>query len=166
MRILAVVAVLVAAVTSISPSVAGPQPREELGGRVPFRGHKMRRPPPAPVPHRVGDWVNLATSTPTRFGTEWIVVGADEGAFSAVRVQATSGTVHLRYVRVDFANGQSSMYPIDRWLTARHPKARVDFGKARHIDRIAVTTARSPVGTYVVHGSWGLTSTGQLVALR
>ncbi len=154
-----IVAVLVLAATSIS----GAQPREERGGRVPY-GPRMR-PRPAPPP-RTGDWVRLATPTPTRHGTEWIVLDPRTSEFRALRIEATSGTVHLRRVRVEFANGQVSTFHVGQRLTHRRPNARIDFGVRRHVERIAITTARSPAGTYVVYGSERLPPMGELVAGR
>jgi hypothetical protein len=56
--------------------------------------------------------------------------------------------------------------PVDKWLTSRRPNARIDFGQAHRIDRIAVTTSTYAAGTYAVYGSWSVTSSGELVAIR
>ena len=159
MKVSMIVAVLLVAATSIS----GAQPREERGGRIPY-GPRMR-PRPAPPP-RTGDWVRLATPTPTRHGTEWIVLDPRTSEFRALRIEATSGTVHLRRVRVEFANGQVSTFHVGQRLNHRRPNARIDFGVRRHVERIAITTARSPAGTYVVYGSERLPPMGELVSRR
>jgi hypothetical protein len=165
MRTFTIVALVLAAATSFSSSSAGPQPREERGGRVPYNPKWNPRPPPLP-PHRAGDWVTLATPTPTRFGTEWISVGPNAGAFRTLRIEAVSGTVHLRRVQVDLASGKVLTFNLDRWLDRRHPHARIELGAPYFIDNIVVTTARNPAGSYAVSGSWSLTPAGDLVAFR
>jgi hypothetical protein len=163
MKVPLVVALLFAVATSISGSTASAQPREERGGRVPY-GPQMR--PRSPPPQRTGDWVRLATPTPTRFGTEWIVVGPSAGTFRTLRIQATSGTVNLRRVRVEFTGGRVSTFHVNKRLNHRRPNARIDFGTSRYIERIVVTTARSPAGSYAVYGSWRHAPMGELVSLR
>jgi hypothetical protein len=145
MKVPTVVALVLAVTLSGSSSA---QPREEEDVRpVPY-GHAQ------PQFRHDGDWVKLATPTPTRFGTEWIILGRDLGAFRTLKIQATSGTVHLRRVRVEFSNGRVTTFRVDRWLARRRPDALIDLGAARYIDRIAVTTTRVPAGHYVVYGAW------------
>jgi len=157
MKVRTIVALLVAAATSI----AGAQPREERGGRVPY-GERWRAHPP----RHAGEWVRLATPTPTRFGTEWIVLGHDAGAFRTLRITALSGSVRLRSVSVDYSSGKTATFNVGQLLTLGRPSTRIDLGAPHYIERIAVTTARSPAGTYVVDGAWSLSPTGELVARR
>lgn len=159
-----VLALMVAAATSLASSTGNAQPREERGGRVPY-GPKLRKPPPPPPP-RSGDWIQLATPTPTRHGTEWIVLDSRTSELRTLRIEATSGVVHLRRVRVEFVDGKVATYHLGQRLTSRLPNARIDFGTRRQVERIAVTTARHPAGTYAVYGSWSIAPRGELIAGR
>lgn len=145
----ALLLLVVLAVVAPSPG-ARAQPREERGGRVPY-GPNWRRPPP-PAPPRAG-WRELATPTPTRHGTEWIFVDESTGPLRVLRVQATTGTVHLRRVRVELANGKVLTFAADRWLNRARPSTRIDLGGLQSVERIAITTARAPAGTYALYGA-------------
>jgi hypothetical protein len=161
MKVATIVALVLAAATSFPSSTASAQPREERGGRVPYD----RRLEPPPPPPQTREWVRLATPTPTKYGTEWIVLGEKAGMYRMLRIEAISGVVHLRRVRVDFANGRTTTFNVDQWLNLRRPNARIDLGALRSVEKIVVTTARSPAGTYVVYGT-SRTPTGELVAAR
>jgi hypothetical protein len=113
-----------------------------------------------------GQWVNLAESTSSGDGIEWIAVDHYLGTLRTLRIDVTAGAVHVRRVVVEFHNGKSSTFEVDRYLTARHPSAYVDLGAPREIDRIVVTTSRSPSGSYEVHGSFGQTQADELVAMN
>ncbi|MBL9013748.1 MAG: hypothetical protein JNL83_06210 [Myxococcales bacterium] len=157
------VATLVAMLAIAASSTAGnAQPREERGGRVPY-GPNWRPRPPAAAP-RAG-WVTLATPTPTRHGTEWIFLDDSTGPLRVLRIQATSGTVHLKQVRVDLASGKVLTFSADRWLDRRRPNTRIDLGALHYVDRITITTARRPVGSYVVYGA-AIVPRDDLVAQR
>lgn len=123
---------------------------EELGGRVPFSTRENYRPP---VTDR--DWVRLATPTPTKFGTEYFIVGRDAGWFRTLRIEAVAGTVVVRRVRIVSPGRFSKTFFVDRWLDARHPVAYVDLGVPRRLDQIVVTTDRFPNGVYTIYGSSG-----------
>ena len=164
MRISSVIAlVLVAAITS---STGSAQPREERGGRVPWPGERVRPHRPPPPPHRAGDWVNLATPTPTHHGTEWISIGRNAGAFSTLRIDVVSGTVNVRTIRVDFSNGEIARFYVGKHLDRRHPSAFISLSQPRWIDRIAITTSRWPTGMYTVSGSWAPVPNQDTVASR
>jgi len=122
---------------------------EELGGRVPLSTKEYR----PPVTDR--DWVRLATPTPTKYGTEYIIVGRDAGWFRTLRIDAVAGTVVLRHIRILSPGRFSKTFYVDRWLDARHPVAYVDLGVPRRIEQIVVTTDRFPNGVYTVYGSSG-----------
>ena len=76
---------------ALTASAASAEPRKEV------TTERVR--PQAP---RV-DWANLASAIPTRHGTEWITVGRQAGAFRSLRIEAMSGTVNVRSVRVEFS---------------------------------------------------------------
>lgn len=144
MKVPAVVALVLAVMLSGSSNA---QPREEDVRPVPYGR-------PQPQFRYDGEWVKLATPTPTRFGTEWIILGRDLGAFRTLKIEATSGTVDLRRIRVEFSNGTVATFRVNQWLDRRRPAVQVELGAGRYIDRIAVTTARTPPGHYVVYGAW------------
>ena len=134
---------------------------EQLDGRVPFSSRPERyRPPRA---HH--DWVRLASPTPTRFGTEYIVVGRDAGWFRTLRIEAVSGTVFVRQVRI-MTGRFARTFMVQRGLDRRHPVVYVDLGTPRQIDQLAVTTDRFPTGVYIVDGSSGMAPRTSDVAER
>lgn len=155
---------IIAVLAGIATSIASAEPRDERGGRV--RLTEPARPHTSSPPPQVGDWVPLATPTPTRFETEWIALGRGAAAFRTVRIQATSGIVHLRSVRIELPTGKVIMFTADHWLDARHPNADIDLGAPRVIAQIAVTTARMPAGAYTVFGAAGLAPAQQMIAAR
>jgi hypothetical protein len=151
---------LLAFLALAAPPVATAGP-DEPGDRVPFSSHERRRPP-----RTNRDWVRLATPTPTRYGTEYIVVGRDAGWFRTLRIEVTSGTVMLRSIRLTSRGALRKTFHIDRRLDARHPVAYIDLGGQRLIDQLAVTTDRYPRGAYVVDGSSGRFVPPREVAMR
>jgi hypothetical protein len=104
-----------------------------------------------------GGWVELADPTPARHGKEFIPVGANAGAFTRLRVEVHSGRVFVQRVRVDFQDGGHKIARIATRLAKRgkrsKPSVVVDFGGAREIKQVVVTTDRAPRGTYTVHAS-------------
>jgi hypothetical protein len=78
------------------------EPKQEVtSGRVSLND-KARAAPRAP-----SDWVELASSTPARHGTEFILVDKDAGGFGKLRLDAVKGAVPIKQVRVVFADGTS-----------------------------------------------------------
>lgn len=157
MRVAPFLACLAFAATSVA--TAGP---EEAGDRVPFSSHPERRRPP----RTSRDWVQLATPTPTRYGTEYIVVGRDAGWFRTLRIEVTSGTVVLRRIRLMSRDPFQKTFYVEKRLDARHPVAYIDLGEARLIDQLVVTTDRYPRGSYAVYGSSGRFEPSREVAMR
>jgi hypothetical protein len=111
------------------------------------------------------DWVTLATPTPSRNGTEFIVVGRQAGWFRTLRIEAVSGRVFVR--KLDVYSGRfRRSYRLDAWLDASHPTLYVDLGKPWLIDQLAVTTARWTRGAYSVQGSSGTVPRSRIVSER
>lgn len=102
---------------------------------------------------RDGDLIELATPTPAKHGKEFIQVGAAIGKFSKLRVDAHSGRVVVRSVRVDLASGKSRTFTIDREVDAKH-RVTIDLGAAVEIERLVITTQRT-AGDYTVSGIYG-----------
>lgn len=159
MRVPSLLAYVLAA--TAATATAGGTSRESIDERVPYTNHPehYRR----PTIHY--DWVRLATPTPTRFGTEYLVIDPSVGPMRTLRFEVTSGTVVLRRVQVmrgRFHRTIQVQARLDRW----HPVAYVDLGTPQYIDQLAVTTDRWPRGSYVVHGSYGRVERNQLVSSR
>src|SRR5512146_1294366 len=123
MRVTPILAFILVAATSTAIAE-----HEELGGRVPFSSD--HRPP---VTAR--DWVRLATPPPTRYGTEYIIVGRDAGWFRTLRIEAVSGIVAVRRIQVLSPGRFSKTFYVERWLDVRHPVAYIDLGAPRRIDQ-------------------------------
>ncbi len=145
-------AFLFAAAASMLPAYADVDHRTPMDPR--FERHRH--------PRTDDDWVTLATPTPTRYGTEHIWVGRDEGWFRTIRIEAVAGRVFVR--SLDMHSGRfKRTYRLDAWLDAHHPVLYVDLGKPWLIDQLAVTTARKPAGSYTVQGSSGPVPRTQIV---
>jgi len=111
--------------------------------RVPYSGH---------IEHRRG-WVRIGTPTPTRFGTEYFVVGPQAGWFRMLRFDRTWGVVQLRQIQVVTRGRPTQILNVNVRLDRFHPSTYIDLGRARGIDQLIVTTARSPYGSYSIYGS-------------
>jgi hypothetical protein len=145
MRVTPILAFILVAATSTATAE-----HEELGGRVPFSTTDNYRPPV--TDH---DWVRLGSQTPTKWGTEYFIVGRDAGWFRTLRIDAVSGTVGVRRIQILSPGRFSKTFYVERWLDARHPVAFVDLGAPRRIDQLIVTTDRFPAGVYTIYGSSG-----------
>ena len=98
-------------------------------------------------------WVRLATPTPTRFGTEYFVVGPQAGWFRMLRFDRTWGTVVLRQIKVVTRGRQTRTFNVNIRLDRAHPGTYIDLGRPRLIDQLIVTTDRYPYGSYSIYGS-------------
>ena len=130
---------------AIAPGTASSEPDH----RVPITGEEH---------HIHHGWFQLATPTPTAYGTEYIDVEEDTW-LRMLRIQRVTGTVVVRQVRV-MAYGRHPRTKVinvglrlDRW----HPSAYIDLGYAMRVDQIAVSVDRRPAGSYVVYGSAAMT---------
>jgi len=155
MRVTPLLAFLLIATT------ARAEPIEERGDRVPYSSLRQRH-----HPRLDHDWVRLASPTPTRFGTSYIIVGRDAGWFRTLRFEVTSGSVHLRRIRILSPDGTRNTIYVDRWLDHRRPFVFVDLGGLKRIDQLVVTTSRRPAGSYTVYGSSGTPQPVREVAMR
>lgn len=119
----------------------------DLDERVPY-AQPYRR-------HSNQEWREIASPTPSRFGTEYIEVGRAAGWLRTLRIDVTAGTVHLRRVRVVFREGPAETFYLDRWLDRHRPTVYVDLGRPRVVEQLIVTTDRRPAGSYAIYGSSG-----------
>jgi hypothetical protein len=153
MRYLAVFATLVVTVAR----AASAPPEQEKNTKQEENTERVRYgdegPPKSDTPGHEGGWVQLATPTPAKHGTEFVFVGKEQGAFDKLRVDADKGTVIVRRVRVYFDDGKQQVIDVDRALNAKHKAAVVELKGAQPIDRIVITTEPQGNGTYAIYGS-------------
>lgn len=142
MRVHHLLACIVVAATA--SATATPRP-EGYDDRVPYGTHYDRG--------RHGEWVMLASQTPTRFGTEYFVVARETGWVRTLKIDATYGTVFLRSIEVIARDHTSKTIYLQRRLDRSHPTAYIDLGTPRRIEQLIVTTNRRPAGAYVIYGS-------------
>ena len=140
-------------VIAMAATTATAQPtREEAGGRVSYVVPRR-----TPTPPSQAHWIELASPTSVKHGTEFIIVGAHAGRLSQLRVDAYAGTVVLLRLRVFASDGTVQTVQLGRTLDRTHRSVVIDLlGKA--IDQIAITTETRTQGTYTVHGSSHVTS--------
>ena len=155
MRTTAVFAmILVGAATT-----ATAQPKqEETSGRVSLNDTEAANEPRAP-----SDWVELASPTLAKHGSTFIIVGKEAGGFGKLRIDAEKGGIPVKQVRVNFSDGKSKVYRINKRIDAKRQKSlTVELPTTKEIDQIVVVTDRRSKGEYTVHG----TGTGGVVANR
>ena len=136
-----------------SVATASAQPKqEETSGRVSLK-EKDAKPE---APRQPGDWVELASATPTTHGTEFVMVGKDAGTFGKLRIDASKGKAIVRKVRIYFDDGKLKVVQVDKILSAKGNKSTlIDLGDPKLIDRITVTTESDTKGEYALYGSSG-----------
>lgn len=101
--------------------------------------------------HSDDGWVELASATPASHGREYIVVGADAGTFTRLRIDAAAGRPTVRAVRVDYKNGKSKVMRVDTTLDhKRKPSTILDLRGAHEIEQLVVITDRGS-GKYAVY---------------
>ena len=103
-------------------------------------------------------WYQLATPTPTHYGTEYINL-QDETWLRMLRIQRATGVVYVRQVRVMTygRHARTRVINVNQRLDRFHPNTFIDLGYATRVDQIAVTTDRRIAGSYVVYGSAAMT---------
>jgi hypothetical protein len=124
--------------------------------------HNEKQPEPRRDAQRQGDWVELGDPSPAKYGTVYVMVGEDSGLFGKLRLDATTGKVHVKQVRVTFVDGKSKVYKVNKTLAGKKKATIVDLGDPRAIDQVAITTDRRGGGEYALHGA----QSGGIVAER
>ena len=133
-------------------AAAQPEPAEP-NGRVSYTDNGAAQ--PAAAQQAVGDEVQLATPTPATHGTEFVVVGKEAGAFSQLRLAATTGRVIVRTVKIFFDDGTSRAVPVDSILDSyKNKDATIDLKGVKSIDHVTVTTEPGR-GSYALYGTTG-----------
>jgi hypothetical protein len=162
MRPYHVLAILLATAT---PALAGPKleltPASDLEA-VPTRNEgsqgryvleaKTKRPRTV-VQRAPTDWIEVATPTPARHGTEFIGVGAQAGPLATLRITPSSGRVIIMKVKVVFEDGKPLVLKQRAILDARRKAFVVALDEPRVIHHIEVTTDTRTDGAYAVFGS-------------
>jgi hypothetical protein len=126
--------------------------REEAGGGVSYVVPQRRLMPP-PEAH----WIELASPTSVKHGTEFIIVGAGVGRLSHLRVDAYAGTVILLRLRVFAHDGTVQTVHLGRTLDRTHKSIVIDLFAWKAIDQIAITTETRTQGKYTAYGSSDVT---------
>ncbi len=154
MRYLAVFATVVGAAAhyaSAQPKQEETTKQEENTARVRYGDEG---PPKSDATgHEAGSWLQLATPTPAKHGTEFVFVGKEQGAFDKLRLDADKGKVIVRRVRIYFDDGKQQVVDVDRALGAKHKSAEIELKAPHAIDRIVITTEPQTNGTYALYGS-------------
>ena len=144
-------ALFTAMVVAQASGAAAEPKQEETSGRVSLNENKK----PAEDPYRQpGEWVELASPTPAKHGTEFVMVGKEAGSFAKLRIDGAQGRTNVRKVKVFFADGKTKTVQLDKSLRAGK-STTVDLGREEYIDRIVVTTETHTKGQYAVYGSSG-----------
>jgi len=146
MRIAAITSLLLAGTVAV---VAAAPVRDETTRRFSYNAHKSADPS---SDHEPG-WVELASATPVKHGREFIMVGADAGPLSQLRITATSGRPAIRALRVDYLDGSRKVFVVGKVLGARGRPAYVDLRGRHEIKQIVVMADRSSSGSYVLEGN-------------
>lgn len=107
-------------------------------------------------PRAPSQWLELADATPAKHGTEFVVVGAQQGAFSRLRVEAAKGRTTVKHVKVVFADGAKKTYRVEKTITEKGRKvAEIDLGVVKPIEQVVVTTDAKSGGEYTLYGTAG-----------
>ena len=131
-----------------SPVSASPV-REESTERVSYNERHAN----AVKPNAEPGWVELASATPASHGREFVVVGADAGAFTQLRLTAASGRSGIRAIRVDYQDGSRRTFEIEKVLSPKSRPVYVDLRGARELRQVIVMTDRDTRGSYRLEGN-------------
>src|SRR5437763_14271789 len=129
MRTTIVTCVLVAASASLVSAAPGP---DETTERISYNERTRPRRQAAPEP----GWIELASPTPASHAREFIMVGADAGTFTQLRLTAASGKPEIHSVRVDYGDGSHKVFHVDRALDAKRRPAYLDLRGAHELKQI------------------------------
>jgi hypothetical protein len=145
MRIPSVFAIVLVAATG----AASAEP-----ARIGYGGQQAPAKPDAP--READGWKPLATPTPAKHGTEFVVVGKDQGSFEKLRIEASRGTLIVRRVKIYFDDGKLQVVDVDRVLgPKRGTSAEIVLKTVGPLDRVVITTETQGTGEYVLYGSSG-----------
>lgn len=143
-------------------SVASAEPKQnETSGRVSYTENADSANPDEP--RRPGEWVELASATPSKHGTEYVMVGREAGTFSQVRIEAVKGRTEVQVVKIVFDDGTAKRVRVEKRISTKRDRSTViELKEPKVIDHIEVTVDSGLGGHYAVYGS----SSGGSVATR
>jgi hypothetical protein len=111
-----------------------------------------KRPKPAPAKKEVKEgWIELASPTPAKHGTEFIPV-SHAGELATLRIEATRGRVIFERAVVTFSDDTTKAFVRRKGLHAKDPAVVFDLGNKK-IKKIVVTTERYTDGDYAIFGA-------------
>jgi len=137
-------------VLGVATAASAEPKQEETSGRVRLNDDENRK---ADTPRQPGDWVELASPTPAKHGTEFVIVGKEAGAFAKLRIDPAKGKTIVRKVKVFFANGKVKTVQLDKVVSQKSKPLMVELGDPKLIDQIVVTTETHTKGQYAIYGS-------------
>ena len=140
-----------AATVSAQPTREAAPKQEENSGRVRLDDTK----PDKPADATAAAWIELASPTPAKHGTEFVMVGKKLGAFSRIRIDAARGKTIVRTVKIYFDDAKPKIVQVDTILSDRRKSAFIELGDAKTIDRIVVNTETHTAGEYAIFGTSG-----------
>ena len=138
-------------VLGVATAASAEPKQEETSGRVSLK----EKAEPKNEPRQPGDWVELATPTPAKHGTEFVLVGKEAGYFARLRLDPAKGKTIVRRVKVFFDDGNVRVVRPNKILSQGKQPLYVELGDAQAIDRIVVTTETHTDGQYSIYGSAG-----------
>ena len=118
---------------------------------------EWREPAPAPAPvvqqgwHHKEQWTTLASSAKINGTKEYIRVGAQAGRFDKLELQQLSGKTQIRFVQINFANGQSQLARVNTTLDRNNTSTTISLGKQeRAISSITVYGSSNARSSYAI----------------
>ena len=148
-----------AAAEPAKPRPPKPEPTapktDEASGRVSYVEPESDADAKQEAPRATGQWVEIASPTPAKHGTMYIMVAEDAGSFSQLWLAPAKGTTVVKSVHVFFTDGTDKRYRVGTTITKKGRKfAVVDLKGNKMIDRVAVNTVRGK-GSYALYGASG-----------
>jgi hypothetical protein len=136
-------------------SVASAEPKqEETSGRVSYTENADSA--TADEPRQPSDWVELASATPSKHGTEYVMVGSEAGAFSQLRIDAVKGRTEVNVVKIVFTDNSVKKVRINKMISKkRGTPVVVDLETTKPIDHLEVSVNPGMGGDYAVYGTSG-----------
>lgn len=163
MKIKALITLLVLGSSSVA--MARPVHVSGYEGAPVVRDHRVHRiPAPAPMPVPapevtrpapppfVPQWTTLGTESRIIDGAMSFRAGAQMGRFIALKLQSTAGKSLINRVEIRFANGQTQVVEVNKYLNASSPTITIDLAGegARVIKNVTVVGRNARQSAYSV----------------
>lgn len=115
-----------AATVSAQPKREAAPKQEENGERVRLDDKKSAK--TVDTVASAADWIELASPTPAKHGTEFVMVGKRAGSFTRLRLDAAKGKTIVRTVKIYFDDAKPKTVQVDTILSG---SSQVDVHRAR-----------------------------------